>query len=191
LVQFARRSEALLASRIVRRAATSSAALLAPLLVGLCLAPAAFGASPGSAFGARAAHVALRELGDPYTWGGSSPAGFDCSGFTRWVYGRLGVELPHQSGAQWGSGRHVHGPPHAGDLVFFAGLTHVGIALGNGRFVHAPHSGSVVQIDSLGGDWYAETYDGAVRLREPRPAVAAPPRHRVWRQHMTRLAVLG
>jgi cell wall-associated NlpC family hydrolase len=112
----------------------------------------------------RAVHDALALRGDPYVYGGSTPAGFDCSGFTSYVYGKLGITLAHSSYDQWTSGPHV---PRAGlepgDLVFFAGLGHVGIYIGGGRFVHAPHTGTVVSVDRLSGSWYGAEYDGAVR----------------------------
>ena len=109
---------------------------------------------------------AMRLRGVPYAWSGASPAGFDCSGFTSYVYGRLGIHLAHSSYAQWSAGRHVRRADlRPGDLVFFAGLGHVGIYIGGGRFIHAPHTGTVVSVDRLSGSWYGAEYDGAVRLR--------------------------
>jgi cell wall-associated NlpC family hydrolase len=103
-------------------------------------------------------------LGVPYVWGGSSPRGFDCSGFVRYVYAHFGVGLAHSSYAQFSSGHRVsRGGLKPGDLVFFHGLGHVGIYIGAGRFIHAPHSGTRVQIASLGGA-YSSDYDGARRL---------------------------
>jgi cell wall-associated NlpC family hydrolase len=104
-------------------------------------------------------------LGVRYVYGGGSPAaGFDCSGFVRYVYGHFGVRLAHSSFAQFGSGLRVgRGALEPGDLVFFHGLGHVGIYIGHGRFIHAPHSGSRVRIESLGG-WYSSRFDGARRL---------------------------
>jgi cell wall-associated NlpC family hydrolase len=104
-------------------------------------------------------------LGVRYVWGGTSPAtGFDCSGFVRYVYAHFGVSLPHYSGAQWGLGRPVsRAGLRPGDLVFFSGLGHVGMYVGGGRFIHAPHTGTSVEIDSLYGS-YGGGYDGARRL---------------------------
>jgi cell wall-associated NlpC family hydrolase len=104
-------------------------------------------------------------LGVPYAYGGTSPAsGFDCSGFTRYVYEHFGLELPHYSGAQYLLGRDVaRGDLVPGDLVFFDGVGHVGLYLGGGMFIHAPHTGTSVSVDSLSG-WYAENYDGARRI---------------------------
>jgi cell wall-associated NlpC family hydrolase len=102
----------------------------------------------------------------PYRWGGSSPAGgFDCSGLVYWAYGRLGVELPHSSYALYDRGRQVaRSSMKPGDLLFFSGLGHVGIYLGRGRMVHAPRSGSLVQVVSLGRSGYGGRLVGARRI---------------------------
>jgi cell wall-associated NlpC family hydrolase len=109
--------------------------------------------------------IALRYLGTPYVWGGSSPGGFDCSGLVAYAYSQMGVSLPHYTGAQWNVGVPVsRGDLQPGDLVFFDGLGHVGIYIGGDQFVHAPHSGDVVKISSLDESWYASTYVGARRI---------------------------
>jgi peptidoglycan DL-endopeptidase CwlO len=120
---------------------------------------------PAGTLGQQAAAIAQQYLGVPYVWGGASPSGFDCSGLVVYVYGRLGVSLPHYTVSLWNSGAHVSRDQLApGDLVFFYSLDHVGIYLGGGLFIHAPHTGTVVQISSLNSSWYSSAYDGAVRI---------------------------
>ena len=114
---------------------------------------------------ARIVHFARHYLGVRYSYGGTSPAsGFDCSGFTRFVYAHFGIDLPHYSGSQFDIGRRVaRAGLRPGDLVFFDGLGHVGINVGSGRFIHALHTGTRVSIDPLAG-WYGAQFDGARRL---------------------------
>ena len=108
--------------------------------------------------------IAMRYLGTPYVWGGASPSGFDCSGFVMYVFSQIGVSLPHSSYAQYGYGSAVSlGNLQPGDLVFFDGLGHVGIYIGGGSFIHAPHTGDVVKISSISG-WYSSTFVGGRRL---------------------------
>ena len=108
--------------------------------------------------------IAEQYLGVPYRWGGASPSGFDCSGLVMYVFAQVGVSLPHSSYAQYGMGSAVSRDQlQPGDLVFFDGLGHVGIYVGGGSFIHAPHTGDVVKISSISG-WYASTYVGARRL---------------------------
>ena len=115
--------------------------------------------------GERAAALAVREVGVPYRWGGTSPAsGFDCSGLVYWAYGRLGVAVPHSSYALYATGRRVS-KMRAGDLLFFSGLGHVGIYIGRGRMVHAPHTGARVQVVSLRGSSYGARVVGVRRIR--------------------------
>ena len=111
----------------------------------------------------RAVQIANDLTGIPYRWGGASPgAGFDCSGLVQYVYGRLGIALPHSAASQYGHGRRVaRGALRAGDLVFFSGLGHVGIYAGGGKFIHAPQRGTTVRWSQLSshGSFY-----GARRL---------------------------
>ena len=105
---------------------------------------------PSPTLAERAVALARTQLGVPYVYGGASPDGFDCSGLVMWVYGRLGITLPHNAAALFSVGRPVsleHLRP--GDLVFFPGLGHVGIYVGDGRMIHAPQTGEYVEIEAL------------------------------------------
>jgi cell wall-associated NlpC family hydrolase len=116
--------------------------------------------------GRRAVEIALKAVGVPYRWGGSSPAGgFDCSGLVYWAYGQVGIELPHSSYALYDLGRSVPRTRlEAGDLLFFYGLGHVGLYLGGGRMVHAPSSGKHVEVVRLNGSNYGARLIGARRI---------------------------
>ena len=134
-------------------------------------ADALFGASVGEVFAPPPSRyggvvgIAMQYLGVPYVWGGASPSGFDCSGFIMFVFGQIGVSLPHHAASQYNAGSPVSREAlEAGDLVFFDGLGHAGIYIGGDQFIHAPHTGDVVKISSLSESWYAGTYVGARRL---------------------------
>jgi cell wall-associated NlpC family hydrolase len=137
----------------------------APVVVGSSgVTPEGVTVAPPSRYGG-AVGVAMQYLGTPYVWGGSSPGGFDCSGFVMYVYSQIGVSLPHNAAAQFGYGVPVSRDQlEPGDLVFFDGLGHVGIYIGGGQFIHSPHTGDVVKISSLDESWYASTFVGARRL---------------------------
>ena len=112
--------------------------------------------------------IAAQYLGIPYKWAGASPmTGFDCSGLVQYVFAQLGIALPHNTVAQWNSPNAVPVPRNQlqpGDLVFFNGLDHVGIYVGDGNFIDAPHTGAFVRVDSLRGAWERANYDGARRI---------------------------
>ena len=113
----------------------------------------------GSKFGARAANIVQQYLGTPYVWGGESPRGFDCSGLLQWVWAKLGVKIPRTTFDQFKAGRRVGiNQLRPGDAVFFRGSDprgnlpgHVGMYIGGGQFIEAPHSGAVVRISNLRG----------------------------------------
>ena len=121
--------------------------------------------SPAASFGHSVVAYARHFLGIRYQWGGTSPrTGFDCSGLVRFVYGHFGVPLPHSSFGDLVRGRRV--PRRwlqAGDLVFFSGASHVGIYVGGGRFIDAPHTGAVVRVSTM--QEYGSSYYGARRFQ--------------------------
>ncbi|WP_083401183.1 C40 family peptidase [Pseudofrankia sp. EUN1h] len=127
-------------------------------------APAATGAPPppvGGGGAPVAVAEAYRQIGKPYVWGAEGPDAFDCSGLTQWVWAKAGAQLPHYTGDQWNAGRHVSRDQLIpGDLVFFnAALDHVGVYIGNGQMIHAPHTGAVVRVENV---WWS-SFQGAVR----------------------------
>ena len=98
--------------------------------------------------------IAMQYLGSPYVYGGASPAGFDCSGFTQFVFAHVGISLPHSSSAQ---GRMTAIDPAAmlpGDLIITDGGGHVGIYIGNGQMIHASTPATGVKISAPWGSWW-------------------------------------
>src|SRR5205814_1600782 len=113
--------------------------------------------------------TALGLRGAPYRNGGSDPNGFDCSGFTQYVFGQHGIALPRDVKEQYGKGKAVKPEDVAmGDLLFFStvtpGASHVGIALGGDTFVHAPSSTGVVRVERITSTYWAQRFVGARRL---------------------------
>lgn len=106
---------------------------------------------------------AKAELGQPYVWGGSEPGGFDCSGLVQYVYDKAGIKLPRVAQEQYNATRHVN-PNESllpGMLVFFgqsaSSISHVGIYLGEGKMLDAPHTGAQVRVEpiptQIGASW--------------------------------------
>ncbi len=124
---------------------------------------------PAGDMGGIAARTAERFVGIPYRWGGNNVVeGMDCSGFVRAVYNLCGVNIPRTSREQFKVGANVGKDDLMdGDLVFFGAapdqITHVGIYVGDGRFVHAPRRGDDIKISSLGDAYFAKKFIGAKR----------------------------
>ena len=115
--------------------------------------------------------TALALRGAPYKNGGSDPTGFDCSGFTQYVFWQHGILLPREVKDQYEMGREVKPDEiEPGDLIFFStvarGASHVGIALDGGEFVHAPSSKGVVRVERLAAEYWSKRFVGARRLTD-------------------------
>jgi cell wall-associated NlpC family hydrolase len=123
-----------------------------------------------NATAAAAVRAALGQVGKPYRWGATGPGSFDCSGLTRFAYTHADLTLPRTSRQQWSAGKHVQVEGlRPGDLVFWAHdpadpstIHHVGMYVGQGLMVHAPHTGALVRVDALRPSGYA----GATRPEE-------------------------
>ncbi len=126
-------------------------------------------ATPPSLAAAAVIDEARLLQGTAYSTGGVSPTGFDCSGFVQYLYRRQGVSLPRTAEAQFRSGRRIAADRiRPGDLVFFRTsgrrVSHVGVALGDGAFIHAPNVGSHVRIDRLEATYWKRRFAGARRV---------------------------
>jgi cell wall-associated NlpC family hydrolase len=113
--------------------------------------------------------TALTLRGTPYRNGGTDPRGFDCSGFTQYVFAQHGIALPREVRDQWDMGTTVKIDEIApGDLMFFTtvapGASHVGIALGGDEFVHAPSSTGVVRVEHVSSSYWAQRFIAARRI---------------------------
>jgi len=166
-----KREEAARQAELVRQArarAAAAAAAPAPIVstssdAAPATTPSPVAAPSGGGGNSSLVDIAMRYLGIPYVYAGADPSGFDCSGFTMYVYAQIGISLPHNAAMQFGMGTPVsYDQLQAGDLVFFYGLGHVGMYIGGGNFIHSPHTGDVVKISPLAGH-YASVFDGARR----------------------------
>ena len=124
----------------------------------------------GKVTGEQIVALAKQNLGVPYKWGGTSPSGFDCSGFVYYVLNTLGIKASRTLTTMYAQGTEVaKSELKPGDIVFFkntykTGLSHVGIYVGGGQFIHAPSTGKVVSYADLNSDYYISHYYGAVRF---------------------------
>jgi cell wall-associated NlpC family hydrolase len=119
--------------------------------------------------GQKAAVIALEQVGVPYRYGGNTPSGFDCSGLIHYAYGEVGKQVPRTTGRLWDSVDTIDRDKlRAGDILFFridGKMSHVGMYVGGGRFVHAPSSGNFVSVEALSSEYYAKAFLRAGRLR--------------------------
>ncbi len=144
--------------------------LLATALVAACGSAPQRSLSGSPADRERILATAMDLLGTPYRYGGTSPReGFDCSGLVQYTHRRAGIEVPRTTRAQYNASRPVSRRQlRPGDLVFFRvdgrRISHVGIYLGDGRFIHAPSSGKKVSIARLDDPWWRKRYSGAGRF---------------------------
>ena len=119
---------------------------------------------PASGPPRKALQYAYAQLGKPYIYGGTGPKGYDCSGLTMMSWRAAGVSLPRIVPDQYAATRKVSKSNlQPGDLVYFDDFGHEGMYVGGGRFIHAPHTGSVVKFDSMSNPWYVSHYVGASR----------------------------
>ncbi len=126
------------------------AGLLGPMGGPVAVTPANYTAPPADGSAPTVVQVAMAQLGKPYVYGASGPFSFDCSGLITYCYQAIGVLLPHYSYDQARYGYQVAAADlQPGDLVFFRQLGHVGMYIGDGQYIHAPHTGDVVRVAKL------------------------------------------
>src|SRR5210317_619127 len=129
------------------------------LAIAACASSPPASNSAGSiAVGDRAAAIALEQVGTPYLYGGNTPGGFDCSGLVHYAYRLAGANVPRTTKALWSAADTVKDRDlRAGDLLFFnidGKMSHVGMYIGDGQFVHAPQSGRTVSVMSMDAPFY-------------------------------------
>ena len=111
------------------------------------------GSAASNAYGNAVVSAAYSKLGAPYKWGADGPNAFDCSGFVKWCYSKVGISLPHSSSAQKSAGTQISvSAAEPGDILWKSG--HVGIYIGGGKYIHAPQTGDVVKISSVSGSGF-------------------------------------
>ena len=135
---------------------------------GTPVSPGALHQSAAPVRGQQIVNTAKQYIGVPYVWGGSTPAGFDCSGFVQYVFQLHGIPLPRTSRQQWTAGKSIATSQlQPGDLVFFntsgSGVSHLGIWVGDGQFIHASSSRGVM-ISALSNSYWSPRYMGARRV---------------------------
>lgn len=122
--------------------------------------------------------ISKQYLGDPYVWGGNTPkTGMDCSGYTKYVFKKVGITIPRTAWEQSKKGQRIEKKNlQKGDLLFFLTdkkrkipITHVGIYLGNGKFIHAASSKKGIIISSLNTGYYNKVFKGAKRIMDDTP----------------------
>lgn len=138
--------------------------------------------TPGADIVTAVVRTALNYLGVPYRWGGTTPVGFDCSGFVQYIFAQHGRVLPREVQDQYGAGREIDlREVRPGDLLFFQtisrGASHVGVAVGDGRFVHAPSARGVVRVEPYTASYWTRRFVGARRVGDD---ITAPPRPGVF-----------
>ncbi|MCI0518514.1 MAG: C40 family peptidase [Woeseiaceae bacterium] len=123
---------------------------------------------PADTHGGRVAEIAMSQVGVPYRYGGASTNGFDCSGLVHYSYAKAGKAVPRTTAGLWQSARPVsYAELQTGDVLFFrieGKMSHVGVYVGAGRFVHAPASGRQVSVESLDSDFYSLAFIRGGRL---------------------------
>ena len=161
-------THALLRRALRQLGSLASFALLALAQLATGLPRTAAAAADGNS-GSQVANLATQYVGAKYAWGGASPAGFDCTGFVMWVYSQFGVSLPHTEAGQLAAGQPVSADDlQPGDVVVFAntyrpGLSHAGIYLGNGRFIHAVDESHGVLVSNMWDSYWGPRFFAASR----------------------------
>lgn len=119
---------------------------------------------PTSTQGEKAVAFAFAQIGKPYLWGGTGPGAYDCSGLVQAAWAYAGVAIPRDTYEQWGALPHISSSAlEPGDLLFFDGIGHVAIYVGNGNMIDAPQTGETIRELSTNNGWYAANFVGAAR----------------------------